>query len=250
MPPKISGWRHAGSQKNESRREVLGALADVPATLISREISRMSSGRISWVAESSNRLMTYASATRHRSELLDALAARLVSIIMISKKLIRDICASRSCNSAPVPMTQTQAMNAISPGRPSGAFGRRFCWIASVKSPGLRTSSGVCARFKGGGNSDGNAADYFLTTFGRASTATVCSCETKVDPNLSQALHLLNGETIQNKIEQGRIVKSLLKSGKLPTVIDDLYLRCLGREPTTNELAQLNGFQKIRRLNR
>ena len=48
---------------------------------------------------------------------------------------------------------------------------------------------------------DGNASDYFLTTFGRASRTTVCSCEVKMDPNLSQALHLLNGATIQDKIK-------------------------------------------------
>ena len=67
----------------------------------------------------------------------------------------------------------------------------------------------------------------------------------KVDPNLSQALHLLNGDTIQNKIEQGAVVRALLKRGQKPDqVIDNLYLRCLGREPTQDEVAKLNGFFK------
>ena len=36
---------------------------------------------------------------------------------------------------------------------------------------------------------------YFLTTFGRATRETVCSCEVKLEPTLSQSLHLLNGDT-------------------------------------------------------
>ncbi len=49
---------------------------------------------------------------------------------------------------------------------------------------------------------DGNTSNYFLTTFGRAERETVCSCEVKLDPNLSQALHLLNGDTLLKKIRQ------------------------------------------------
>ena len=36
---------------------------------------------------------------------------------------------------------------------------------------------------------DGNITTYFLRTFGRATRETVCSCEVKMEPNLSQALH-------------------------------------------------------------
>jgi hypothetical protein len=92
---------------------------------------------------------------------------------------------------------------------------------------------------------DGNSANYFLTTFGRASRTTVCSCEVKVDPNLSQALHLLNGDTVQNKIEQGGLVRTLLQRGETPDqVISELYLRCLGRRPTSDESAKLQTFFK------
>jgi hypothetical protein len=90
---------------------------------------------------------------------------------------------------------------------------------------------------------DGNTSTYFLTTFGRASRTTVCSCEVKTDPNLSQALHLLNGNTLQEKIENGGLVKSLLKKGDTPEqVISDLYLRCFSRRATDDELTKLKGF--------
>src|SRR5439155_10774711 len=60
---------------------------------------------------------------------------------------------------------------------------------------------------------DGRTTTYFLTTFGRATRETPCSCEVKMEPNLSQALHLLNGDTVNAKIANGGLVKKLLKEG-------------------------------------
>ena len=51
---------------------------------------------------------------------------------------------------------------------------------------------------------DGNTSNYFLTTFGRATRATVCSCEVKMEPNLSQALHLLNGDATHSADPAGQ----------------------------------------------
>jgi len=83
---------------------------------------------------------------------------------------------------------------------------------------------------------DGNTSTYFLTTFGRANRATACSCEVKMEPNLSQALHLLNGDTLQTKIREGGIVKGLLDQKRpVEEVIDELYLRALVRKPTDGE---------------
>ena len=87
---------------------------------------------------------------------------------------------------------------------------------------------------------DGNTSNYFLTTFGRATRATVCSCEVKMEPNLSQALHLLNGDTTQQRIRQGKVVENLLKENKSPAdIITHLYLTVLGRAPTDMEREKL-----------
>ena len=57
-----------------------------------------------------------------------------------------------------------------------------------------------------------------------------------MEPNLSQALHLLNGDTIQQKIRQGGVVKQLLEKTLSPEqVIEELYLRTLTRKPTEKE---------------
>ncbi len=87
---------------------------------------------------------------------------------------------------------------------------------------------------------DGNTTNYFLTTFGRATRATVCSCEVKMEPNLSQALHLINGETVHARIQQGKIVADLLAEQKPHTeIIDALYLKALSRSPTKVEQEKL-----------
>ncbi|MEM9018452.1 MAG: DUF1553 domain-containing protein, partial [Verrucomicrobiota bacterium] len=87
---------------------------------------------------------------------------------------------------------------------------------------------------------DGRTTDYFLTTFGRATRETVCSCEVKMDPSLSQALHLLNGPTVTNKIEQGSVVKTLMDGEKSPEeIIENIYVRALVRKPTAEEMKQL-----------
>src|SRR5690606_8145612 len=85
-----------------------------------------------------------------------------------------------------------------------------------------------------------NTTDYFLTTFGRATRETVCSCEVKMDPSLSQALHLLNGPTVTKKIEDGKLVQNLLAAGKTPEqVIEEIYIRAFTRKPTAEETTQL-----------
>jgi mono/diheme cytochrome c family protein len=87
---------------------------------------------------------------------------------------------------------------------------------------------------------DGNTTDYFLTTFGRATRETVCSCEVKMDPSLSQALHLLNGPTVTQKVEQGGLVKRMVAENKTPEqIIEEIYVRSFTRKPTAEEMKQL-----------
>ena len=83
---------------------------------------------------------------------------------------------------------------------------------------------------------DGRTTNYFLTTFGRATREDVCSCAVKMDPNLSQALHLLNGDAANNRIHEGNLVGDMLAAGYTPgDVIDALFIRCDGRMPTEQE---------------
>jgi hypothetical protein len=83
---------------------------------------------------------------------------------------------------------------------------------------------------------DGRTANYFLNTFGRATRNTPCSCEVQTSPTLSQALHLLNGESTSGKIEEGEVLTQLSEQHSQPlAVVDELYIRCLTRKPTEVE---------------
>ena len=157
------------------------------------------------------------------------------------KKLIREICTSRTYQRS----TRPNATNAEDERNFSRAQLRRI--RAEVLLDVLTDATGTQNKFKGlpsGARAvqiaDGNTSTYFLTTFGRATRATACSCEVKMEPNLSQALHLLNGDTIQQKIRQGGLVNKLLDDGRTPEqVIEELYLRTLTRRPTAQETAGL-----------
>jgi hypothetical protein len=61
-----------------------------------------------------------------------------------------------------------------------------------------------------------------------------------MEPNLSQALHLLNGDTVNQKIVAGKTIETALKDGKTPEqIIDDLFVRCFSRKPTETESQRL-----------
>jgi hypothetical protein len=71
----------------------------------------------------------------------------------------------------------------------------------------------------------------------------VCVCEATTSPSLSQALHLLNGEAVHGKIQSGGVVKKLLDEGKSPEqIIETLFIRCLTRKPTADEVQQLTAL--------
>ena len=174
-------------------------------------------------------------------ELLQALAGKFTEYEYDFKRLVRDICTSRMYQLS----TATNDSNASDTTNFSHASLRRV--RAEVLLDMITQVTTTKNKFTGlplGARAvqiaDGNTSTYFLTTFGRASRETVCSCEVKMEPNLSQALHLLNGDTVQSKVEQGGLVKALLAEGKsVPDVVKSLYVRVLTREPTEKEISQL-----------
>jgi hypothetical protein len=173
--------------------------------------------------------------------LLDALARGFVESGYDFKRLIREICASQAYQRS----TRPTATNAEDDRNFSRAQLRRI--RAEVLLDVMTDATATQNKFKGlplGARAvqiaDGTTSTYFLTTFGRATRATACSCEVKMEPSLSQALHLLNGDTLQQKIRQGGVVKGLLDAGRPPEqVIEEIYLRTLTRKPTEKELAAL-----------
>jgi hypothetical protein len=174
-------------------------------------------------------------------ELLAELGKKFTEYRYDFKKLVRDLCTSRTYQLA----TQPNATNEGDTRNFARQSLRRIraetfldC-ISEVtetknKFPGLPNGARAVQI------ADGNVSTYFLTTFGRASRETVCSCEVKLDPTLSQSLHLLNGETTTQRIAAGNLVGRRLVEKKAPDqIIEELYVRCLSRKPLPKEREKL-----------
>ncbi len=175
-------------------------------------------------------------------QLLDDLGAKFTEYNYDFKKLVRDICNSRTYQLS----TKTNETNESDLTNFSHASLRRI--RAEILLDVISQITETKNKFRGlplGSRAvqiaDGNTTDYFLTTFGRAKRETVCSCEVIMDPSLSQALHLLNGGTVNDKIQQGKLVEKWLAEQKTPEqIIEEIYLRCFARQPTEKELAALS----------
>jgi Protein of unknown function (DUF1549)/Protein of unknown function (DUF1553) len=175
-------------------------------------------------------------------ELLDALAGKFTEYNYDFKQLVRDICTSRTYQLS----TTTNPTNEKDDRNFSHATLRRI--RSEIMLDAITQATDTKNKFAGlplGARAvqiaNGNTSTYFLTTFGRATRGTVCSCEVKIEPNLSQALHLLNGDTLAGKISEGKLVERRLAEGKKPEeIIDEMYIRCLTRKPTENERQKLS----------
>ena len=174
-------------------------------------------------------------------ELLDELARRFTEYNYDFKRLVRDICTSRTYQLS----TQTNETNKLDDRNFSHAAIRRI--RAEVALDVISQVTESHEKFRGlplGARAvqiaDGTTSNYFLTTFGRATRETVCSCEVSAEPNLSQAFHLLNGRTVNDKVRNGGVIKKLLDA-KLTTeqVIEELYIRAFSRKPVESELSSI-----------
>jgi hypothetical protein len=174
-------------------------------------------------------------------QLLNALANHLVEYHYDFRKLIRDICLSRTYQES----SESNFTNESDVRNFSHSGIRRL--RAEVLLDCISEATGTKDKFRGlplGSHAvqiaDGATSSYFLKTFGRATRETPCSCEVSIDPNLSQALHLINGDTVQGKIAAGGLVRKMIASNMDDTaIITNLYLRTFSRPVTPEELKML-----------
>ncbi|HIA61512.1 MAG TPA: DUF1549 domain-containing protein [Planctomycetaceae bacterium] len=173
--------------------------------------------------------------------LLDTLASKFTEYNYDFKKIVRDICTSRAYQLS----TGTNETNEKDSRNFSHAALRRM--RAEIMLDAITQITSTSNKFPGLPNgaravqiANGNTSTYFLTTFGRAKRETVCACEVKMEPNLSQALHMLNGDTVNSKITQGKLIPTRLgEEVPIPQILEELYIRCLCRKPTEKELTNL-----------
>ena len=170
-------------------------------------------------------------------ELMDELAKKLTEYNYDLRKIVRDITTSMTYQ-------RTSLVNETNAGDKrnySHSYVRRV--KAEVLLDAISAITETPNKFQGlplGARAvqiaDGAVSNYFLTTFGRAKRESVCSCEVKMEPTLSQALHLMNGDAINDRIKQGGVVAKMINDKKTDReIVDDLYLRCFSRLPNEKE---------------
>jgi len=174
-------------------------------------------------------------------ELFKKLGDKLVEYNYDFKRLVRDICNSQAYQRA----TERNESNATDEKNFAHGNVRRI--PSEMLLDCISQVTGVSDKFQGlplGARAvqiaDGGTSNYFLTTFGRPPRETVCACESKTEPTLSQALHLINGGTTQGKIAQGNLVGKMQAEGKTPQqIIESIYIRTLSRRPQPAEMERL-----------
>jgi len=184
--------------------------------------------------------------------LLDALSDRLVESNFSLRSLVRDICNSRVYQLSARPNNS----NKLDQRQFSRAKLRRM--RADVLMDSVVTVTNVPRGFSGfpdgtraidvyprtaGDTSGPKFGDPFFETFGRSSRNTICACETKLEPTLSQTLHMAVGDTLRSRLDAGGRIKQIVDSGKSPeTVIDSLYVLALSRRATEQEKSSLTAL--------
>jgi hypothetical protein len=174
-------------------------------------------------------------------ELLNELGKKFTDYKYDFKKLVRDICNSRTYQLSTVPNASNES-DTRNFARQSVRRIRAETMLDVLsqvtetknKFPGLPLGARAVQI------ADGNVSTYFLTTFGRATRETVCSCEVKLEPTLSQSLHLLNGDATTQRIRQGNAIGKMLAEKKTQEqIIEELYLRTVVRRPSPIEMDRL-----------
>jgi len=80
---------------------------------------------------------------------------------------------------------------------------------------------------------------YFLKIFGQPQREMACACERSNESNLSQALQMINGPVVHNKLrdDKGRIAALIAAQKSNEEIITELYLAALSRRPAESEMA-------------
>ena len=84
---------------------------------------------------------------------------------------------------------------------------------------------------------DGEVNHPFLKAFGQPARELACECERESDGNLAQALQLINGPTVNEKVRNpnNRLGKMLAAKAKDDEILTELYYAALGRAPFDDE---------------
>jgi hypothetical protein len=240
MPPKFPGGPLAVVAPNRDRRGPLGVW------LTSAEnpfFARSTVNRI-WYHLNGRGIVDPVDDFRDSNpsandELLDALARDFASNHFSFKHLIKVIMTSRTYQLS----AQANKLNAddakyfshaVTKLLPAEPLLDALCTALEVpeKFPGLPSGTRAVQL------PDGEFNHPFLKTFGQPARELACECERESDSNLAQALQLINGPTVNEKLRaaNNRIGRLLEKKVADSEILQELYYSTLSRPPSADDL--------------
>jgi hypothetical protein len=240
MAPKVMGMPAPTISPGKDRRE---ALADVLATANNPFFAKSVANRI-WFHLSGRGIVDPVDDFRDSNpsandELLDALAKDFVAHNFDVKALIRVIMNSRTYQLS----AQSNDFNkddnkyfshAVTKLLPAEPLLDAICAATDVpeKFAGLPLGTRAVQL------PDGEINHPFLKTFGQPARELACECEREGDSNLAQALQLINGPTVNEKLRSptNRVGKLLAQGLSERVLLDELYYATLSRAPAEGEV--------------
>ena len=240
MPPKIMGMAAPLIPPGQGRRQVLADAVTSPANPF---FAKSTINRI-WYHLNGRGIVDPVDDFRDSNpsandELLDALARDFVASKYDVKHMIRLIMNSRTYQLS----AETNDFNkddnkyfshAVTKLLPAEPLLDAICATTEVpeKFAGLPPGTRAVQL------PDGEINHPFLKTFGQPARELACECERESDSNLAQALQLINGPTVNDKLRAANNRLGRLLARKMPEVemLSELYLATLSRLPNAGEI--------------
>jgi hypothetical protein len=97
---------------------------------------------------------------------------------------------------------------------------------------------------------DAAVESYFLSAFGRPPRITAADSERQQEPSITQALHVINGDTINRKLSASRgLIQDLVTANASnEAALERIYLAALSRYPSDEEKKTLSAALDALRL--
>jgi hypothetical protein len=88
---------------------------------------------------------------------------------------------------------------------------------------------------------DTRVFSYFLKTFGRPDREKTCECERASEPSVAQVLHIMNGDTLGQKLadKNNRITRWLKGNTETEKIVEEAFLLSLSRLPSSVERTKM-----------
>lgn len=239
MKPRFPGVGEVDVKPNEDRRDVLAKLLTSPEnpyfakSVVNRVwFHLLGKGIVDPVDDFRD------SNPSCNDELLDALAKDFATKKFDMKALVKTIMKSRTYQLSAMPTDTNRDDNkyfshAVTKLLSAEQLLDSICDVTAVpeKYAGLPPGTRAIQL------PDGEVNHPFLKTFGQPARELACECERESDGNLAQALQLINGPTVNEKLRNPNNRLGKLLSAKLTDeeILTELYYAALSRPPLDEE---------------